>query len=341
MNSLSTKKTTISIIVPVYNVEAYIRQCIDSILAQTYRDIEVILIDDGSPDQCGKICDEYAAEDGRVRVFHTENSGLSAARNLGIKKARGEYIGFVDSDDWVEPDMYEILLKEIEGKNADICVCGCFIEFADTRKASTQDEMVMTADEAVRSVLLGKLSTMAMDKLIHSSLFSDISFPEGHVFEDVPTFHKIFNNAKRTVRIPKALYHYRQRNGSIIYSHTMPNMMDDWLAHKERYQYYKNTDKYKEDREVINQLLYYCAESISKTWKDAYGTGEWKQYSVQLKEMSEFARNSLPLFGKKEWPSSIRLCTFMSRNVSGFSLFITFCAARFIRVIRRRARLYP
>ena len=105
----------ISIIVPVYRVEPYLRQCIESILGQTYRDIEVLLIDDGSPDHSREICDEYAEKDGRVRVFHTENRGLSAARNLGLQEAKGEYIGFVDSDDWIEPEMYEVLLGRKKG----------------------------------------------------------------------------------------------------------------------------------------------------------------------------------------------------------------------------------
>lgn len=114
----------ISIIVPVYKVEPYLRQCVDSILNQTYRDLEILLIDDGSPDCCGKICDEYEKKDKRVRVFHTENRGLSIARNLGLKETQGDYIGFVDSDDWIEPDMYEVLLKCLEETGADICVCG-------------------------------------------------------------------------------------------------------------------------------------------------------------------------------------------------------------------------
>ncbi len=113
----------ISIIVPVYKDEPYLRQCVDSILNQTYRDIEVLLIDDGSPDRCGEICDEFAKKDQRIRVFHTENKGLSAARNLGLREAKGEYIGFVDSDDWIEPDMYEVLLKRMQETGADISVC--------------------------------------------------------------------------------------------------------------------------------------------------------------------------------------------------------------------------
>jgi len=113
----------ISVIVPVYKVEQYLRQCIESILNQTYQDLEILLIDDGSPDRCGIICEEYAKKDPRIKVFHTENHGLSAARNVGLQIAKGEYIGFVDSDDWIEPDMYEILLRRLEETDTDISVC--------------------------------------------------------------------------------------------------------------------------------------------------------------------------------------------------------------------------
>ena len=113
----------ISVVVPVYKVEPYLRKCLDSIVNQTYRDLEIILIDDGSPDNCGRICDEYAERDARIRVVHQENSGLSAARNAGLKLVSGSYIGFVDSDDWIEPDMYSYLLGNALEYQADIAVC--------------------------------------------------------------------------------------------------------------------------------------------------------------------------------------------------------------------------
>lgn len=114
----------LSIIVPVYKVEKYLPKCIDSILAQTFRDFELILIDDGSPDNCGKICDDYAARDSRIRVIHQENAGVSAARNAGLDIACGTYLGFVDSDDWIEPEMYETMIATAKEKQVDVVVCG-------------------------------------------------------------------------------------------------------------------------------------------------------------------------------------------------------------------------
>ena len=118
----------ISVIIPVYNVEPYLRKCLDSVVNQTYRNLEILVIDDGSTDGSGAICDEYAS-DRRMRIFHTENRGLSCARNLGLDEAKGEWIGFVDSDDWIEPDMYEALLKKAEETGADIVECGVFREY--------------------------------------------------------------------------------------------------------------------------------------------------------------------------------------------------------------------
>lgn len=113
-------KPKISIIVPVYKAEPYLRKCIDSILNQTFKDFELILVDDGSPDRCGEICDEYALKDSRIKIIHKENSGRSSARNVGLDIAQGEYIGFVDSDDWIEPDMYEVLYSKAKIESADI-----------------------------------------------------------------------------------------------------------------------------------------------------------------------------------------------------------------------------
>lgn len=127
----------ISIIVPIYNVEQYLIQCLESILNQTCRDIEIILIDDGSQDCCGEICDEYARKDNRIKVYHTNNGGLAAARNYGIEKATGEYIGFADSDDWIEPDMFEVLLSQAEKHKAEIAICGCYYEYLGKTETSS------------------------------------------------------------------------------------------------------------------------------------------------------------------------------------------------------------
>ena len=144
----------ISVIVPVYKVEPYLRKCLDSIVNQTYRNLEIILVDDGSPDNCGRICDEYAERDNRIRVIHQKNGGVSSARNEGLKIASGDWIGWVDSDDWIEPDMFEYLLENAKKSKADIAVCSRKEWYKDRcilRK--WEKDILLNTEEALRQLL--------------------------------------------------------------------------------------------------------------------------------------------------------------------------------------------
>lgn len=171
------RKQMISIIVPVYKVESYLRQCIDSIINQTYHNIEILLIDDGSPDRCGEICEEYARTDSRIRFFHTENKGLSAARNLGLQKAKGEYVGFVDSDDWIEPDMYEILLRRLEESGTNISACAIWCEYQETHYTYSVSNAVYIGKDAIQA-LVCDLSNVVWNKLYKKDYWANIRFPE-------------------------------------------------------------------------------------------------------------------------------------------------------------------
>ena len=154
----------ISIIVPVYRTEKYLRECIDSILNQTYRNLEVLLIDDGSPDKSGEICEAYASKDNRIRVFHTINKGLSSARNLGLMNAEGEFIGFVDSDDWIEPNMYEALFKAIQKTDSDICMCRLW----DETNASSDphvSEVIFKGNKSLEALITGDITNHVWNKL--------------------------------------------------------------------------------------------------------------------------------------------------------------------------------
>lgn len=164
----------ISIIVPIYNVELYLHRCIDSILNQTYENLEILLIDDGSKDGCGLICDQYAKNDSRIKVFHIDNQGLSAARNLGFKMSNGQYIGYVDSDDWIEPDMYEKLLGRIEETKADVSVCGFWYESekGDVNKRTYSTDRVYNDTEALEALLVGELHNYVWNKLYRRSVLS-------------------------------------------------------------------------------------------------------------------------------------------------------------------------
>ena len=176
----------ISIIVPVYKVESCLRQCLDSICAQTLREIEIILVDDGSPDNCGKICDEYAARDSRIRVIHQKNGGLSAARNAGIAVARADILGFVDSDDWIEPDMFALLYHDLVKEEADIAVCGKFCHKNGTvTPLGDGTYCVLSGCGAIRMLYQQDgVGRVVWNKIYRRSLFDEIRFPVGRIYED-------------------------------------------------------------------------------------------------------------------------------------------------------------
>lgn len=210
----------ISVIVPVYNVEKYLRKCVDSILSQTYQNIEIILVDDGSKDNCSVICDEFAAKDARVRVIHKENGGLSDARNTGIDAAAGEYFGFVDGDDYINPEMYEKLYNAVHSAGADLSICGYDLvdENGDLiRSAGQSDISVVTREEAFE--ILSRRCTVsyitAVNKLYKSTVLKSMRFPAGKLHEDEFAIHHVFGMCERVAIIPDRLYDYVQREGSI------------------------------------------------------------------------------------------------------------------------------
>lgn len=215
---------TISVIVPVYKVEPYLRQCVDSILAQTFTDFELILVDDGSPDSCGMICDTYANQDLRVRVVHQENMGLSAARNAGIGLANGEYLTFIDSDDMVSDAYLEKLYDVIGENNSDIAICG-MQTFAEENELSSNDVVctersprIMTGREACLSIyhMDGKVPIMAWGKLYRADLFAGIRYPVGLIHEDDATTPKLLYRSNKTAMTFERLYYYRTRPDSIM-----------------------------------------------------------------------------------------------------------------------------
>ena len=211
----------ISIIVPVYKVEKYLRRCVDSILAQMYRNIEVLLIDDGSPDGSGVICDEYAEKDARVRVFHKENGGVSSARNLGLREARGEYIGFVDADDYIDRKMYETLLHNLIMEHADISVCSYYQEDSSGKfhKHWLKDEyLTITGDTQIECLISNKYYTCSCwDRLFNRNLLSGFQFDETvKVYEDLLFLYEVTKKSERTVFTSIPLYYYCNNDASSV-----------------------------------------------------------------------------------------------------------------------------
>lgn len=209
----------ISVIVPVYNVEAYLSRCINSILAQTYGDFELILVDDGSTDNSGKICDDFALSDPKIQVIHKENGGQSSARNVGLDVCTGKYIAFVDSDDFIAPNMLENLRMLVEKENADIAECSMtrvFDSAPPQNLTETDDYMVTAGPETIPMLYKDCLpgSPAPCNKLYRRNLFYNLRFEEGRIYEDTLIVPFIYYRAKKVVRTPNCYYFYYQRQGS-------------------------------------------------------------------------------------------------------------------------------
>ena len=229
----------ISIIVPVYKVEPYIHKCVDSILNQTFKDFELILVDDGSPDNCGKICDEYGQKDNRVIVIHKANEGISSARNAGLDIARGEYIGFVDSDDYIEKDMYEILYNICEDNKCDIASCSSIIYFQEKTVINGGHRLIIhNKEEAMRVMLEGELyDEVVWVKLFKKSVIEDIRFPVGKIYEDTAFTYKVINNSKRVATIGEPKYNYIKHENSIMSNAIQDIKIDAVIAYKDMYKF--------------------------------------------------------------------------------------------------------
>ena len=209
----------ISIIVPVYKVEKYLEKCVNSILKQTYTNLEIILVDDGSPDKCGQLCDELAKTDDRIKVFHKENGGLSDARNYGVERANGEYIGFVDSDDYIHECMYEELYKAIKKSGTSIAECGVTRVYKNTLRPHYEGEdyfLVLDREGYLKEYLENKrLYGSAWCKLIHRDLAKKIKFPTGKIYEDAFYTLELLKTVDQYTLISGNYYYYYIRENSI------------------------------------------------------------------------------------------------------------------------------
>ena len=210
----------ISVIIPIYNVKDYLERCVESVMNQTYTNLEIILVDDGSTDGCKQICDELRERDTRIRVIHKKNGGLSSARNAGIRIAKGEMLGFIDSDDYVKDDMYQEMLQYMKS-DVDIVTCGTAIVYDQKchkvpfAYCNSSEPLYFTAKEAICEMLkLDKLCFSACDKLFRKELFNQIEFPLGRVCEDLPTIFEIVKRSRNIVNIGsvKYLYYYRRNS---------------------------------------------------------------------------------------------------------------------------------
>ena len=287
----------VSVIVPIYKVEKYLCACVDSILAQTYQNIEIILVDDGSPDNCPKICDDYAQKDSRIRVIHKQNGGLSDARNVGMENANGDYFCFVDSDDFVSPQMVEFLIKPlIDNPELKLSVAQ-HIQFNDGEpqqipKYQTVNYKIISSKEYFLSVF----QYSAWSKIYKKELFNDVKFPLKRYYEDMFTTYKLVVKPEKLARLDCKLYYYRQmRAGSILtVKPSLKTVTDCYDAISEIIGFFKTYDKEIYERFLVQFVVKYYFFHYAKCSEECQPLLEkWK------KQCDEINFKEIP-FGKSK-----------------------------------------
>lgn len=291
----------ISIIVPVYKVEKYLEHCVNSILNQTFDDFELILVDDGSPDGCPQRCDEMAKKDNRIIVIHKTNGGLSDARNKGIDIAKGKYIAFVDSDDYIACDMYEKLYNNLKQNNADIAMCRAHNIYDDDfehHKYNEGEIRVFLNDDILKALYSKKLDNFAWNKLYKRELFQNIRYPYGKIYEDLFTTYKLLDLSNCVVTDASKMYYYRIRKDSIMGKARRVINVDKFEAFAEIEKHFKDRTH------VLNMAFEYaCNDLMSDVFKviGAQSVKENKPFFDELKLFVKQHRLKKSKAGKVLW----------------------------------------
>ena len=258
------ESSLISVIVPVYNVQQYLSQCVESILAQTYQRLEIILVDDGSTDGSGRLCDALAQRDGRVRVIHKPNGGLSDARNAGTEACNGEFVFYLDSDDYLEQDAIMALVRIQSESQAEVVIGNYSYTYSDHEDIAQPDTGTIqkyTRKEAISLLMQGKLQTFAWGKLIRADIAKRHPFPVGKLFEDHFWTHLVFQDCETVVYSSKPMVHYRQRENSISYTFNLKRLdiIEGW---RERIVFLQ-----REYPDMVEEYLHRCAgDTVSLAW---------------------------------------------------------------------------
>ncbi len=272
----------ISVVVPVYKTEKYLEKCVKSIIDQTYKDLEIILVNDGSPDGSGLLCDEIAKKDDRVKVIHKVNGGLSSARNAGIDAATGEYLGFVDSDDWIEPEMYEVLYKRLTQSGADISCCNIVRRRGDEKIPIIKEislDATFSGHEAMERVLDDdeKILFSMANKLFRTELFKGLRLREGILFEDYQLMPQLLLRAEKVTCTGMPLYNYYESEGSILRGEYSTRLYDYVKISRENIEFYRENCREGYDR-IREIYMTRCLDILLRS----SGNHKWDKYRVEI-----------------------------------------------------------
>ena len=298
-------KELISIVIPIYKVESYLKRCIYSVMIQTYHNLEIILVDDGSPDQCGDICEDFAKKDSRIKVYHKTNGGLSDARNYGVERSHGKYITFIDADDYIAQDYIEYLFNLLIRYDADIsCCCGIkTIENTVTYTINTAipKEQILTGKEACRELLGGLYYVLvtAWGKLYKSEIVKTYPFPIGRKHEDEATTCKFYYAARKVVVGNRCLYAYYQRSNSIMRTNNSASLNIDAIwTQKHRAEFFEEHNEQRLAQAAWDKLFYYCVyDSINNQGR----CNHFLRNFAKRKKLSRRTQFELTLFNISPW----------------------------------------
>ncbi len=305
----------VSVIVPIYKVEAFLDRCVQSILNQTYSNLEVILVDDGSPDNCGRMCDEYALKDSRVRVIHKENGGLSDARNAGIAKATGAYITFIDSDDYVEADYVQVLYDTLKRGKAMMAISSHRVLYDGgmvLSKGTDENTVLDPATVLDRMLYHEDIDLSAWGKLYARQLWENVRFPKGRLFEDAATTYKLMDKCSRIAVDSKETYNYIIRQNSISNNEFSPKKMDLIVSTGEMCRYVRS--KYPKLAPAADRrLMYAYLSTLSQLAMSK------KRFPKEQKElMSYIKKNGKTVLKDKRAPKRDKMGIIMTKFGFGF-----------------------
>ncbi len=285
---MDKQNNKISVIVPIYNVEHYLDRCVESIVNQTYKNLEIILVDDGSKDSSATIADNWAKKDARIRVIHQNNVGLSGARNNGIKVATGTHIVFVDSDDWVDKDMISGLVNGL--KDGEIVCCG-MIQATDTQNTDMpwyKEKEILSSSEGIKLLVENKTFTAHIPKNIYPKyVFDHVEFPDGKLFEDIRTTHKLFSQVDKICIIPERYYYYYVRDDSITNIVKLRNQIEWYEALEERRQDLSNVLSEEENDLIMSQKAVVMSLAMVQ---HPFIDEEKEWYSNEIAEIKSFLK---------------------------------------------------